>query len=126
MAEGPGLRRALGVWGSTSIVVGTIIGSGIFLVPSTMIQRVGSTEMVFLVWVVAGLLSLPMTWMTIRGATIEGELGHFCVLVGYRRTVRVCRPGVIRHSGIVRHTCDGIISATGGQRRQHRKQDKRP
>lgn len=58
MTEAPSLRRALGVWGSTSIVVGTIIGSGIFLVPSTMIQRVGSTELVFVVWVVAGLISL--------------------------------------------------------------------
>ncbi|MCP5118960.1 MAG: amino acid permease, partial [bacterium] len=58
MSDAPGLRRALGIWGATSIVVGTIIGSGIFLVPSTMIQRVGDTEIVFLVWIAAGLLSL--------------------------------------------------------------------
>lgn len=41
-----------------SIVVGTVIGSGIFLVPKTMIQRVGSVEWVFAVWVIGGLLSL--------------------------------------------------------------------
>ena len=41
-----------------SIVVGTVIGSGIFLVPKTMIQRVGSVEWVFVIWVVGGLLSL--------------------------------------------------------------------
>jgi APA family basic amino acid/polyamine antiporter len=41
-----------------SIVVGTVIGSGIFLVPKTMIQRVGSVEWVFAIWVVGGLLSL--------------------------------------------------------------------
>ena len=41
-----------------SIVVGTVIGSGIFLVPKTMIQRVGSVHLVFAVWVVGGLLSL--------------------------------------------------------------------
>ena len=41
-----------------SIVVGTVIGSGIFLVPKTMIQRVGSVEWVFIIWVVGGLLSL--------------------------------------------------------------------
>lgn len=52
------LKRDLGAWPATSIVVGTVIGSGIFLVPRTMIQRVGSVEMVFAVWIVGGLLSL--------------------------------------------------------------------
>lgn len=52
------LKRDLGAWAAASIVVGTVIGSGIFLVPRTMIQRVGSVEMVFAVWVVGGLLSL--------------------------------------------------------------------
>jgi APA family basic amino acid/polyamine antiporter len=52
------LRRDLGTWPAISIVVGTVIGSGIFLVPKTMIQRVGSVEWVFAVWVVGGLLSL--------------------------------------------------------------------
>jgi basic amino acid/polyamine antiporter, APA family len=52
------LKRDLGAWAAASIVVGTVIGSGIFLVPRTMIQRVGSVEMVFTVWVVGGLLSL--------------------------------------------------------------------
>jgi len=52
------LRRELGPWAAASIVVGTVIGSGIFLVPKTMIQRVGSVEMVYAVWAVGGLLSL--------------------------------------------------------------------
>ena len=52
------LKRDLGTWPAMSIVVGTVIGSGIFLVPKTMIQRVGSVEWVFVVWVVGGLLSL--------------------------------------------------------------------
>ena len=52
------LKRELGTWAAASIVVGTVIGSGIFLVPRTMIQRVGSVEAVFLVWVAGGLLSL--------------------------------------------------------------------
>ncbi len=53
-----GLRRVLGVWSAVSIVVGTIIGSGIFLVPSSMIQHVGSPKTVLLIWVFGGLLSL--------------------------------------------------------------------
>jgi basic amino acid/polyamine antiporter, APA family len=52
------LKRELGPWAAASIVVGTVIGSGIFLVPRTMIQRVGSPEMVFLVWIFGGALSL--------------------------------------------------------------------
>jgi APA family basic amino acid/polyamine antiporter len=52
------LRRELGVWGAIAIVVGTVIGSGIFLVPRSMIERVGSPEMVFVVWIAGGLLSL--------------------------------------------------------------------
>jgi APA family basic amino acid/polyamine antiporter len=52
------LKRALGQWAAVSIVVGTMIGSGVFLVPSTMIKSVGSVVMVFLVWIVGGLLSL--------------------------------------------------------------------
>lgn len=47
------LKRDLGQWAAISIVVGTMIGSGVFLVPSTMIQRVGSVPMVFLVWIAA-------------------------------------------------------------------------
>ena len=52
------LKRDLGPWAAASIVVGTVIGSGIFLVPKTMIQKVGTVEWVFAVWVVGGLLSL--------------------------------------------------------------------
>jgi APA family basic amino acid/polyamine antiporter len=53
-----GLKRDLGVWSASAIVVGTVIGSGIFLVPSPMVRNVGSPLMVFAVWVAAGLLSL--------------------------------------------------------------------
>jgi APA family basic amino acid/polyamine antiporter len=52
------LKRALGPWAAASMVVGTVIGSGIFLVPKTMIRNVGSVEAVYMVWVVGGLLSL--------------------------------------------------------------------
>jgi APA family basic amino acid/polyamine antiporter len=56
--RGPELRRDLGLWGAVAIVVGTVIGSGIFLVPKAMMLRVGSPEMVLFVWVFGGLLSL--------------------------------------------------------------------
>jgi len=52
------LKRDLGTWSAMAIVVGTVIGSGIFLVPRTMIGRVGSVNLVFVVWIAGGLLSL--------------------------------------------------------------------
>lgn len=52
------LKRDLGPWAAASIVVGTVIGSGIFLVPHDMIARVGTPAMVFAVWIFGGLLSL--------------------------------------------------------------------
>jgi APA family basic amino acid/polyamine antiporter len=58
MDSSPELKRDLGQWAAAAIVVGTVIGSGIFLVPSTMIKSVGSVSMVGVVWVVGGLLSL--------------------------------------------------------------------
>jgi len=53
-----GLKRELGVWSAAAIVVGTVIGSGIFLVPSSMVRSVGTPRTVFLVWIAGGLLSL--------------------------------------------------------------------
>lgn len=55
---GPSLERVLGLWSAISIVIGTVIGSGVFLVPSTMIRCVGSVSHLFAVWVIAGVLSL--------------------------------------------------------------------
>jgi APA family basic amino acid/polyamine antiporter len=64
----PQLARDLGVTHATAVVVGTIIGSGIFLVPTQMMQAVGSSRMVFLAWLVGGLLSF-------FGALTYAELG---------------------------------------------------
>ena len=64
----PQLARDLGVSHATAVVVGTIIGSGIFLVPSEMMQAVGSAKVVYLVWIVGGLLSF-------FGALTYAELG---------------------------------------------------
>ncbi|MDX2266792.1 MAG: amino acid permease [Bryobacter sp.] len=52
------LRRDLGLWAAAAIVVGTVIGSGVFVVPKRAVLATGSPDMVTLVWVVGGLLSL--------------------------------------------------------------------
>ncbi len=65
---GQELARRLNGWHATAIVVGTIIGSGIFLVPAEMMQAVGSARMVYAVWIVGGVLSF-------FGALTYAELG---------------------------------------------------
>ena len=62
------LERALGVSHATAVVVGTVIGSGIFLVPSEMMRAVGSAELVYAAWLIGGVLSL-------FGAISYAELG---------------------------------------------------
>ena len=56
--EPPQLVRALGLWGATSIVVGIMIGSAIFIVPAEIAREVGSERGALAVWLVTGLLSL--------------------------------------------------------------------
>jgi len=64
----PELSRDLGVSHASAVVVGTIIGSGIFLVPAEMMQALGSAKLVYLAWLVGGLLSF-------FGALTYAELG---------------------------------------------------
>jgi APA family basic amino acid/polyamine antiporter len=62
------LARDLTIWHAGAIVVGSIIGTGIFLVPSEMMQAVGSSGLVYMAWVVGGVLSF-------FGALTYAELG---------------------------------------------------
>jgi APA family basic amino acid/polyamine antiporter len=64
----PELVRDLSASHAWAVVVGTVIGSGIFLVPAEMMQAVGSAKLVYLAWLVGGLLSF-------FGATTYAELG---------------------------------------------------
>ena len=52
------LKRDLGLWSAAAIVVGTVIGSGIFIVPKSMVLNVGTPGMVLFVFLFGGLLSL--------------------------------------------------------------------
>ena len=64
------LPRVLSTAHATSVVIGIIIGSGIFLVPREMMAAVGSSKMVYAVWITGGLLSLfgAMTYAEIASA----------------------------------------------------------
>ena len=62
------LVRELGPWASAAIVVGTMIGTGIFLKPAQMAREGHSVSVVFAAWIVGAILS-------IFGALSYAELG---------------------------------------------------
>lgn len=59
--------RGLGLFDSVMVVVGAMIGSGIFIVPAEMARHIGSAGWLLVAWGVAGIL-------TIAGALCYGEL----------------------------------------------------
>lgn len=69
------LHRALGLKEASAILVGTIIGTGIFIVPNTIARQVEAPGLVFAVWILAGGLSL-------LGAFTYAELGAALARVG--------------------------------------------
>ncbi len=68
MNQQQSLQKKIGFWSATSIVAGSIIGSGVFMKPATMAAQLGSPVWLTVVWIIAGLFSL-------FGALIYAELG---------------------------------------------------
>jgi len=62
------LLRALTLTDAISVVIGTVIGTGVFLKTAVMSQQLGRPSLVMLAWLAAGLLSLA-------GALAYAELG---------------------------------------------------
>jgi APA family basic amino acid/polyamine antiporter len=57
-ASAKGLLPTLGLYTTLAIVVGAVIGSGIFKKPAAMAEVTGSPELMILIWVLAGVLTL--------------------------------------------------------------------
>ncbi len=53
-----GLLRILGFWDGLAVAVGVIIGSGILRTPGIVAGQLGRPAAIFVVWILAGLLSL--------------------------------------------------------------------
>ena len=66
--EHPTYARRLGPFSATMVVVGGIIGAGIFLNPAIVAQRVGSAGLTLAAWGIGALIALA-------GALCFGELG---------------------------------------------------
>lgn len=54
----PRLLRVLGVWTATAIVVGTVIGSGVFKKPNAVAREVDHFSLILLAWVLVGMLAM--------------------------------------------------------------------
>ncbi len=63
----PGFSRSLGLYDSTMLVIGVMIGSGIFLVSADMARLIGSPGWLLVAWGIAGAV-------TIAGGLSYGEL----------------------------------------------------
>ena len=66
--SGVGLKRQLGLFDSAMIMVGLVIGSGIFVTTGIMAKSLPSAGLILLVWLFGGLL-------TLAGALTYAELG---------------------------------------------------
>lgn len=54
----PGLLPTLGLFSTVMLVVGGVIGSGIFRKPGVMAAQLGSPELLLFVWILAGVITL--------------------------------------------------------------------
>jgi APA family basic amino acid/polyamine antiporter len=68
-------KRGLGLFDSTMVVAGSMIGSGIFIVPAEMSRQIGSPGWLLVAWLLTGFL-------TITGAMSYGELASMMPRAG--------------------------------------------
>lgn len=112
VASNQGLRKGLGFGAAFSIVVGMVIGSGIFFKPSIVLLDAGSVWMSILAWALGGAITLAagLTMAELAAALpltgglyayLEETYGRvWGFLFGWVQTT-ICSPGSVAALGIV-------------------------
>jgi APA family basic amino acid/polyamine antiporter len=73
--EPPGLARRLGVFDATMIVMGGIIGSGIFLLPSVVARHVPTTAAFLAAWALGGVIAMAGAFIWAELASRRPDVG---------------------------------------------------
>jgi basic amino acid/polyamine antiporter, APA family len=86
-AKPPQLQRVLGPWMATAIVIGTVIGSGVFKKPHAVARDLTEFGMIMIAWVLVGLLALIGSLILAEVAVIHPRAGGNYVFLreGYGR-----------------------------------------
>ncbi len=71
----PQLARRLGLFDATMIVMGGIIGSGIFMNPSVVAQQVHTPFLILSAWVIGGLFALAAAFIWAELASLRPDVG---------------------------------------------------
>lgn len=75
MPQQQDFKRTIGLSTAISLVIGTVIGSGIFMRPAEMAELLGSPILVFSVWIVAGLFTMLSVMVLAEIAAMIPETG---------------------------------------------------
>src|SRR6266446_6828849 len=73
--EGASLARRLGLFDATMIVMGGIIGAGIFVNPSVVAQRVNTPALVLCAWLIGGVIALIGAFIYAELAVLQPRVG---------------------------------------------------
>lgn len=64
------LKKNIGFFVSTSLVIGTVIGSGIFMKPGVVLSSTANSTMALLAWIIGGIITLA-SGLTIAEVSVK-------------------------------------------------------
>jgi APA family basic amino acid/polyamine antiporter len=109
VTKSPGtLRKELSLFDIVAIVVGTVIGSGIFLIPSFIAAQLDSLKTILLAWVVGGILTLFGALSLAELGSMYPEAGGLCT---YLRQAYGSLPAFLYAWGLLLMIHSGSIAA---------------
>ncbi|XP_035449605.1 b(0,+)-type amino acid transporter 1 isoform X1 [Spodoptera frugiperda] len=69
------LKRELGLFSAVNLILGVMIGSGIFVSPSSALEHSGSVALCLIIWTVSGIISLLGALSFAELGTVVGKSG---------------------------------------------------